>query len=102
MGVYCDEGETGGLYAAGAPESNQAQPDGAAAAAGVDTSASASASASNALIQTAELVAAGPGALLADVLPADPTKSSLPLGLAIIGLCAVGVLWAASIDGGRK
>ena len=52
-------------------------------------------------------VAAQPGGpdLPPSVLASDPAVSSgpsIPFGLAILGVCAVAVMWAASLDGGKE
>ena len=54
-------------------------------------------SASQALVQTAEVIAA-PQALAVEVLASDPAKSGLPLPLAILGACVAAAIWANSLD----
>jgi hypothetical protein len=46
----------------------------------------------------------GPGDSPVSVVSADPVSSgpSIPFGLAILGVCAVAVIWAASLDGGKE
>lgn len=46
-------------------------------------------------------VIASPASLLSEVLPPDPSQSKLPMGLAIVGACIVGIILANSIDKGR-
>ena len=54
-----------------------------------------------ALVSAAELVA-NPSGLLSDVFPSDPRQSKLPMPLAVLGLCVVGMIWANWVEGGRK
>ena len=54
-----------------------------------------------ALVSAAELVA-NPAALLSDIFPSDPSQSKLPMPLAVLGLCVVGMIWANWAEGGRK
>lgn len=78
----------GGLYEAGpAPLSQNS--DVAPSTAAVDPSA--------AVVQSLEVIA-DPASLLSEVLPPDPATSKLPIGLAVLGLCVFGVIWANSID----
>lgn len=43
-----------------------------------------------------------PASLITDVLPADPSESKIPIGLAVFGFCVALIVWANSLDGGRK
>lgn len=94
MGLMNDDADvTGGsLYAsASAAESPQSS----------DSSGDTSVDPKAALVSAAELVA-NPSGLLSDVFPSDPSQSKLPLPLAVLGLCVVGMIWANWVDGGRK
>lgn len=54
---------------------------------------------SDALAKSAELIAGGPAALLAEALPADPSQSStIPFGWAALGACVVAAIFANSLD----
>ena len=78
----------------------QSQPAGAAPQSSPVSSfpAPASPSPSDAVAESLGLIAAGPAELLAEVLPADPSQSKLPIGLAVLGACAAAVIWANSLD----
>jgi|SRR5271166_5901875 len=94
MSCYDDDGDDE-LYPESA-QTPQSQP--AAAATASSPAASASPSPSTAVAESLGLIAAGPAELLAEVLPADPSESKLPIGLAVLGACAAAVFWAISLD----
>ena len=98
MSCY-DDDDNDDLY----PEGGQA-PQSQPAAAPVPVSSPAAApSPSDGVVQSLEMIAAGPAALVAEVLPIDPAESKLPIGLAVLGACVAAVIWADSIDKkGRK
>lgn len=77
--MILDEADIGGsLYTAGpAPSAQQQQP---------------------AKSDAAPSPVAAVNQSLAEVLPPDPSQSKLPVGLAVLGLCIFGVIWANSID----
>jgi hypothetical protein len=60
---------------------------------------SSSSSPSQALVQTAQLIA-DPSSLAQQAV--NPSTTVLPFGWAVLGACAVAVLWAAKLDGGGK
>jgi hypothetical protein len=45
--------------------------------------------------------AGNPADLLVDVIPPNPADSKLPYGLAVVGACIVGMIWANSISKGK-
>ncbi len=65
---------------------------------GSDSSGDTSVDPQTALISAAELVA-NPWGLLSDVFPSDPAQSKLPMPLAVLGLCVVGMIWANWVEG---
>lgn len=96
-----DTGYGGGLYNDIALESQRPAAAAASPSSGdTGSAAPSSSSVSDALIADLELIAA-PATLLADVEGAILTPGStskLPQGLAILGACAVAVIWAASLQ----
>ena len=100
MSVY-DGNESGGLYDGGDWETPTGSATAAPVASGAPESASQQVSASDAVGQALELIAA-PVVLASEVFPSDPAQSKLPLGLAVFGACVVAIIWANSIDKGRK
>ena len=82
MSLYGDESLCGeDIYVSGPPQQEQAE--------SADTP-------QNGLVAAAELVADGPMELLTEAV--TPGETKLPLGLAILGACAVAVIMAASLD----
>lgn len=53
-------------------------------------------------VSAAVNLVANPAGLLSDVFPADPAQSKLPLGWAIVGACAVAVIFASWVEGKIK
>jgi hypothetical protein len=98
MSVY---GSDEGLYGSGPVETPAAASVAIAPVASSSDSGSAQVSATDAIGQALEVLAS-PAALLSEVLPANPGDSKLPYGLAVFGACVVAIIWANSIDKGRK
>ncbi len=48
------------------------------------------------------LLSGGGTELLSEILPPNPADSKLPMGLAVLGACIVGILWADSFSRGGK
>ena len=89
--MFNDDSSDSGLYSAGAaphPQKQPARPVPVAPAPDPGT----------AVVQSVELLAGDPSPLLS----ADPNQSKLPFGWAVVGVCAAAVIWAASLEGGKK
>ncbi len=96
MGLMNDDADvTGGsLYGCAAPQKS-AVPGGTSQN---PTDSGPSVDPQTALVSAAELVA-NPSGLLSDVFPSDPSQSKLPMPLAVLGLCVVGMIWANWVEG---
>lgn len=91
------------LYDMGPAPSAQPEPAAPApAAAAAPDPRPAAGSASDALVRSAELIAAPVPALVSEVLPLDVSQSKLPYGWAVFGACIAAMVWANSLDRKRK
>lgn len=91
MSCYTDDNDIAGgnLYSAGSVPQTTPAPEATPAAADPAT----------AVGEAIELVASPASLIASAVAPGGAT--SIPFGLAVLGACLVGILWAASVDKGE-